>query len=56
MVGHAAWLVNQFVGNNDFIGKTAVLFCTSASSGIGDSGQLLEEIAGTGDWLEGERI
>lgn len=52
----AAWPVNQFVENNDFTGKTVIPFCTSASSGIGDSGQLLEEMAGTGDWLEGERF
>ena len=28
----------------------------SASSGIGDSGQLLEEMAGTGNWIEGQRF
>ena len=52
----AAWPVNQFVENNDFTGKTVIPFCTSASSGIGDSGQLLEEMAGTGNWLEGQRF
>lgn len=31
-------------------------FATSASSGLGESGQLLEEMAGTGDWQEGERF
>lgn len=31
-------------------------FCTSASSGVGDSGTLLEELAGTGTWLEGQRF
>jgi hypothetical protein len=31
-------------------------FCTSASSGLGESGELLEEAAGTGDWLEGIRF
>ncbi len=54
--GIAAWPVNQFVENNDFTGKTVIPFCTSASSGIGDSGQLLEEMAGTGNWLEGQRF
>ena len=29
---------------------------TSASSGIGQSGKLLEQIAGTGDWQEGHRF
>ena len=52
----AAWPVNQFIENNDFTGKTVIPFCTSASSGIGDSGQLLEEMAGTGNWLEGVRF
>lgn len=54
--GEAAWPVNQFIENNDFTGKMVIPFCTSASSGIGDSGQLLEEMAGTGDWLEGQRF
>ena len=52
----AAWPVNQFIENNDFTGKTVIPLCTSASSGIGDSGQLLEEMAGTGNWLEGVRF
>ncbi|BDZ80771.1 flavodoxin [Claveliimonas bilis] len=54
--GIATWPVDSFVENNDFTGKTVIPFCTSASSGIGDSGQLLEEMAGTGDWQEGERF
>ena len=52
----AAWPVNEFIENNDFTGKTVVPFCTSSSSGIGESGQLLEEMAGTGEWLDGERF
>lgn len=31
-------------------------FCTSASSGIGDSGDLLAKEAGTGDWQKGQRF
>lgn len=54
--GGAAWPVNQFVENNDFTGKTVLPFCTSASSGIGNSGQMLEEMSGTGNWLEGQRF
>lgn len=50
--GIAAWPMDTFVEANDFTGKTVILFCTSASSGIGDSGSLLAEMAGTGDWLE----
>ena len=54
--GLAAWPVNTFVEANDFTGKTVIPFCTSASSGLGDSGELLAELAGTGDWQEGMRF
>ena len=54
--GIAAWPVDSFVENNDFTGKTVIPFCTSASSGLGDSGALLAEMAGTGDWQEGMRF
>lgn len=54
--GIAAWPVNDFVESNDFTGKTVIPFCTSSSSGLGESGELLEEAAGTGTWLEGERF
>lgn len=54
--GIAAWPVNTFVENNDFTGKTVIPFCTSSSSGIGDSGTLLADLAGTGDWQEGMRF
>lgn len=27
-------------------------FCTSASSGLGERGELLEELAGNGEWKE----
>ncbi len=54
--GIAAWPVDTFVEANDFTGKTVIPFCTSSTSGIGDSGNLLEELAGTGNWLEGGRF
>ena len=54
--GEAAWPLRTFVAGNDFADKTVVPFCTSASSGIGRSGELLAEAAGAGDWLEGERF
>ncbi len=54
--GIAAWPVDHFVTDNDFSGKTVIPFCTSASSGIGDSGNLLEKMGGTGDWQEGQRF
>lgn len=54
--GIAAWPVDNFIKDNDFTGKTVIPFCTSSSSGIGDSGKLLEEMAGTGNWQEGQRF
>lgn len=54
--GIAAWPVNGFIEANDFSSKTVIPFCTSASSGLGDSGKLLKETAGTGNWLEGKRF
>ena len=54
--GIAAWPVDGFVEANDFTGKTVIPFCTSSSSGLGESGELLAEMAGTGDWQEGMRF
>lgn len=54
--GIAAWPVDTFVEANDFTGKTVIPFCTSSSSDLGESGQLLAEMAGTGDWQEGMRF
>lgn len=54
--GIAAWPVDGFVEANDFSGKTVIPFCTSSSSGLGQSGQLLADMAGTGDWQEGQRF
>lgn len=54
--GIAAWPVDTFIKANDFTGKTVIPFCTSTSSGLGQSGELLKEAAGTGNWLDGERF
>ena len=54
--GIAAWPVDTFVAANDFTGKTVIPFCTSSSSGLGESGTLLAELAGTGEWLESTRF
>lgn len=54
--GIAAWPVNEFIETNDFAGKTVIPFCTSASSDLGESGELLAEMAGTGDWQTGQRF
>lgn len=54
--GIAAWPVDTFVKNNDFTGKTVIPFATSSSSGMGQSGSLLANMAGTGEWQEGQRF
>lgn len=54
--GVAAWPVDTFVKANDFNGKTVIPFCTSSSSGLGESGELLEEEANGGNWMEGQRF
>ena len=54
--GIAAWPVDSFIEANDFTGKTVIPFCTSSSSGLEQSGELLAEMAGTGNWQEGHRF
>lgn len=54
--GIAAWPVDTFVRDNNFDGKVVIPFCTSASSGLGQSGNLLADEANSGDWQEGHRF
>lgn len=54
--GIAAWPTDTFVKANDFSDKTVVPFCTSSTSGLGESGKLLADEAGTGNWLDGQRF
>ncbi|MCI8559149.1 MAG: flavodoxin [Lachnospiraceae bacterium] len=54
--GISAWPVDSFVKANDFAGKVVIPFCTSSSSDLGESGELLAEMAGTGEWQEGMRF
>lgn len=54
--GIAAWPIDNFISGNDWEGKTVIPFCTSSSSGLGQSGELLAEAAGTGEWQEGQRF
>ncbi|MBE6725352.1 MAG: flavodoxin [Ruminococcaceae bacterium] len=61
-VGFPIWwgeeprIMDTFVESCDFDGITVIPFCTSASSGIGRSGQNLAERAGSGNWLDGKRF
>ncbi len=54
--GIAAWPVDGFVKANDFSGKTVIPFATSFSSGMGQSGRNLRDMAGSGTWQEGRRF
>ena len=54
--GIAAWPVDTFVKANNFDGKTVIPFCTSASSGLGQSGKLLQKEANSGNWQDGHRF
>lgn len=54
--GIAAWPLDTFIKSNDFTGKTIIPFCTSASSGLGESAKNLQAMNNTGTWLEGKRF
>lgn len=52
----SAWAMHRFASDNDFTGKTVIPFCTSMSSPLGSSGSNLADLAGTGDWKDGQRF
>ncbi len=52
----AAWPVDGFVEGNDFTGKTIIPFCTSTSSGLGNSATNLAHAADSGNWEDGMRF
>lgn len=54
--GEAPRILDTFVESYDFTGKTVIPFCTSASSGIGSSADTLENLAGSGNWMAGQRF
>lgn len=54
--GEAPRIINTFLESYDFSGKTIVPFCTSNSSGIGNSDYNLHSLANNADWLEGQRF
>lgn len=54
--GEAPRILDTFVESYDFADKTVIPFCTSASSGMGSSGRILEDLAGSGNWLSGRRF
>ncbi len=61
-IGYPIWwgdiprIMSTFVESCDFGEITMIPFCTSASSGVGQSDKHLEEQAGSGKWLKGTRL
>lgn len=54
--GLSAWPVDSFVKQTDFTGKTVIPFCTSHSSGLGNSDTNLHSKTTTGNWQPGHRF
>ena len=54
--GEEPRIMDTFVEKYSFEGITVIPFCTSGGSGIGRSGPNMEELAGSGTWLEGRRF
>lgn len=54
--GEEPRILDTFVEKYSFEGITVIPFCTSGSSSIGRSGANMEELAGSGTWLEGKRF
>lgn len=61
-IGYPIWwgqeprILDTFVESYDFTDITVIPFCTSGSSGIGQSGSNLEVASGSGTWIEGMRF
>ena len=54
--GQAPRILSTFAEGHDFTGITVIPFCTSGSSGIGQSDDTLAGQAGSGRWLQGRRF
>ena len=54
--GQEPRIMDNFVESVDLDSKTIIPFCTSGSSGIGESGANLEANAGSGTWKQGQRF
>lgn len=54
--GQAPRILSTFVEKYSFEGITVIPFCTSGSSGIGQSAVTLENQTGSGNWIQGERF
>ena len=54
--GEAPRIMSTFIESYDFSGKTLVAFCTSASSGFGNSDSALRSATSGAEWLDGHRF
>ncbi len=54
--GEAPNIVRTFMESYNFSGKTIIPFCTSASSGMGNSGSNLARLTSGAQWLSGRRL
>lgn len=61
-IGYPIWwgeeprIMDTFVESYDFGNAEVIPFCTSGGSGIGRSGSNLASLAGSGNWLDGDRL
>ncbi len=54
--GEAPRIMSTFIESYDFSGKTLAAYCTSASSGFGNSDSALRSAASGAEWLSGHRF
>lgn len=54
--GEAPRIISTFLESCDFSGKTIVPFCTSGSSGIGESANHLQSLTSDATWMDGQRF
>lgn len=54
--GEAPRIMSTFIESYNFSGKTLAAFCTSASSGFGNSDSALRSAASGAAWLNGQRF
>ena len=54
--GEAPRIMSTFIESYDFSGKTLAAFCTSASSGFGNSDSALRAAASGATWMDGRRF
>ena len=54
--GEAPRIMSTFIESYDFSGKTLAAFCTSASSGFGNSDSALRSATSSAVWLKGQRF